>query len=34
MYINTAKPAYNNIGLYDTSHIASDIPWYQLIHHC
>ena len=30
MYRNTAKPGYNNIGLYDASHIASDILWYQL----
>jgi hypothetical protein len=25
---------YNDIGLYDTSSIASDILWYQLIPHC
>jgi hypothetical protein len=30
----TAEPAYNDIGLGDTSSIASDILWYQLIPHC
>jgi hypothetical protein len=25
----TAEPGYNDIGLYDTSRIASDILWYQ-----
>jgi hypothetical protein len=30
----TVEPAYNDIGLYDTSSIASDILWYQLIPHC
>jgi hypothetical protein len=28
------EPGYNDIGLYDTSPIASDILWYQLIPHC
>jgi hypothetical protein len=34
--INTRRvePGYNDIGLYDTSSIASDILWYQLIVHC
>ena len=27
----TVEPGYNDIGLYDTSSIASDILWYQLI---
>jgi hypothetical protein len=31
---NTVEPGYNDIGLYDTSHIASDVLWYQLIPHC
>jgi hypothetical protein len=26
---NTVEPGYNDIGLYDTSSIASDILWYQ-----
>jgi hypothetical protein len=30
----TVEPGYNDIGLYDTSPIASDILWYQLIPHC
>jgi hypothetical protein len=30
----TVEPGYNIIGLYDTSSIASDILWYQLIPHC
>ena len=30
----TVKPGYNDIGLYNTSLIASDILWYQLIPHC
>jgi hypothetical protein len=25
---------YNEIGLYDTSPIASDVLWYQVIPHC
>jgi hypothetical protein len=31
---NTVEPVYNDIGSYDTSSIASDILWYQLIRHC
>jgi len=27
----TVEPGYNDIGLYDTSPITSDIMWYQLI---
>jgi hypothetical protein len=30
----TADPGYNDIGLCDTSSIASDILWYPLIPHC
>jgi hypothetical protein len=30
----TVEPRYNDICLYDTSSIASDILWYQLIRHC
>jgi hypothetical protein len=30
----TVKPGYNDIGLYETSPIESDILWYQLILHC
>jgi len=30
----TDEPGYNDIGLYDTSSIPSDILWYQLIPHC
>jgi hypothetical protein len=26
----TVEPGYNDIGLYDTSSIASDILWYQV----
>jgi len=32
--ILTVEPAYNDIGLYDTMLIQSDILWYQLIRHC
>jgi len=28
------EPGYNDIGLYDTPYIASDILWYQLIPRC
>jgi hypothetical protein len=28
------EPAYNDIGLYDTTSITSDILWYQLVPHC
>jgi hypothetical protein len=34
IFLNTVKPGYNDIGLYDTSPTASDILWYQLIPHC
>jgi hypothetical protein len=27
----TVEPVYNDIGLYDTSPIASDILWYQFL---
>ena len=27
----TVEPGYNDIGLYDTPHITSDILWYKLI---
>jgi hypothetical protein len=30
----TLEPGYNDIGLGDTSSIASDILWYQLIPTC
>ena len=30
----TVEPSYNDIGLYDTSHITSDILWYQSVRHC
>jgi hypothetical protein len=32
--INTVERGYNNVGLYDTSSITSDILCYQLIRHC
>jgi hypothetical protein len=31
---NTVEAGYNDSDLYDTSPIASDILWYQLIPHC
>jgi hypothetical protein len=31
---HTVETGYNDIGLYDTSPIASDILWYQLIPLC
>jgi len=31
---NTVEPGYNDIGLYDTSSITSDILWHQLIPYC
>jgi hypothetical protein len=31
---NTVEPGYNDIGLYDTSPIASDFLPYQLIPYC
>jgi hypothetical protein len=33
-HINTVEPDYNDIGLCDTSPIASDILWYQLVRGC
>jgi len=30
----TVEPDYNDIGLYNTSPITSDVLWYQLIPHC
>jgi hypothetical protein len=30
----TVEPGYDDIGLYDTSPVAPDILWYQLIPHC
>jgi hypothetical protein len=32
--MGTVKPGYNDIGLHNTSFIASDILWYHLIPHC
>jgi hypothetical protein len=32
--ITTVEPCYNDIGLYDTSFIESDILWYQSTRHC
>jgi hypothetical protein len=32
--ITTVESGYNDIGLYDTSSIASGILWYELIPHC
>jgi hypothetical protein len=29
--VTTVEPGYKDIGLYDTSSIASGILWYQLI---
>jgi hypothetical protein len=34
VFLSTVERAYNDIGLYDTSPIPSDILWYQLIRHC
>ena len=31
---NRVQPGYNDIGLYDTSSIASDIVWCQLTARC
>jgi hypothetical protein len=33
-YYYAVDSGYNDTGLYDTSPIASDILWYQLIPHC
>jgi hypothetical protein len=30
----TVEPGYNDIGVYDSSPVVSDILWYQLIPHC
>ena len=32
--VHSVKPGYNDFGLCDTSSIASDILWYQLIPNC
>jgi hypothetical protein len=32
--VHTVEPGYNDINLYDTSLIESDVLWYQLIPHC
>jgi hypothetical protein len=32
--VYTVEPGYNDISVYDTSSIASDILLYQLIPHC
>jgi hypothetical protein len=34
IFAYTVEPGYDDIGLYDTSLIALDILWYQLIRHC
>ena len=31
---STVEPGYNDVGLYDTWHIALDILCYKLIPHC
>jgi hypothetical protein len=33
-FLNTVEPAYNYVGLYDTSPRDLDILWYQLNGHC
>jgi len=34
MYLlRRVEPGYNDVGLYDTSPITSDILWYRLIRH-
>jgi hypothetical protein len=33
MFAVTMEPGYNDIGLWDTSPIVSDILWYKLIPH-
>jgi len=30
---NAVEPGYNDIGLFDTSYITSDVPSYQLVPH-
>jgi len=32
--LSTVEPCYNDVGLCETSPMASDILWYQLIPHC
>ena len=34
LFNSTVESGYNDIGLYSTLLIASDILWYQLIPHC
>jgi len=34
MMMMMIEPGYNDIGLYDTLCITSDILWYQSIPHC
>jgi hypothetical protein len=34
IYIHRVEPRYSDIGLCDSSSVASDILWYQLIRHC
>jgi hypothetical protein len=29
--VNTVEPGYNDIGLYDTSFITSDVLWYRFL---
>ena len=31
---SNVEPGYNDIGLYDTLYIASDILWYRLVPRC
>ena len=33
IFVNTVEHVYNDIGLYDTSSITSDVLWHQLIPH-
>jgi hypothetical protein len=33
-FVYTVEPGYNDVGLYDTSSVALDTRWYQLIPHC
>jgi len=33
VYVNTVEPGYNDMGSCDVSSIASDIQWYEFIHH-
>ena len=34
LYNSTDEPAYNDIGLYETSSIASHMLWHEFIRHC